>query len=439
MFARTTSVLVAALILVPPGIAAAGTTKHDRVVSADPVDTTPHVLDGIVDAIALVGGTVVVGGSFDRVREARGTTVLERSNLFAYDLATGRILPGFEPYLDRPVRALAPGADGTVYAGGDFTEARTGTGDDGPANGALADTRGLVRLRLSDGSPVPGFGARVRGGTVTTLAVQGSRLYAGGDFTGIGGARRTALARLDARTGAADPGFAIEPDRSRGRRVRVHAMALSGDRLAVGGDFTTLGGLSRPQLGLVDTGGSSGNGEGGGGTAPAKVADWRTATYAARCRDVFPGYIRGLDFAPDGSYFAVVTTGGPEGPDKPCDSAARFETRARGEVRPTWVNHTGGDSLYAVAVTGAAVYVGGHQRWLDNPYGRDSAGPGAVARPGIGAIDPRTGKALKWNPTRERGIGVKAFLAHHGGLLVGSDTTRLGHEYHARVGMFPLP
>lgn len=122
-----------------------------------------------------------------------------------------------------------------------------------------------------------------------------------------------------------------------------------------------------------------------------------------------------------------------------CDTAARFETGARGAVEPTWVNHTGGDSLYAVAATGSAVYVGGHQRWLDNPGGHDSAGPGAVARPGIGAIHPRTGKALTWNPTRARGIGVKAFLAHPGGLLVGSDTTRLGHEYHARVGMFPLP
>ncbi|WP_449063368.1 hypothetical protein [Planomonospora algeriensis] len=103
------------------------------------------------------------------------------------------------------------------------------------------------------------------------------------------------------------------------------------------------------------------------------------------------------------------------------------------------MNHTGGDTLYSVAVTGAAVYVGGHQRWLDNPHGRDSAGPGAVARTGIGAIHPVTGKALRWNPTRTRGIGVKAFLAHRGGLLVGSDTTRLGREYHARIGMFPLP
>lgn len=430
--------LVAAMVLLPPWAASpaqAGTVRHTRVVSADPVDTTPHVLNGIVNAIALVGRTVVVGGSFSRVSDARGTTTLERSNIFAYDLVTGRVLPGFAPELDGQVRALVDGPDGTVYAGGEFTEMAAGARAAGlPAVGPAAsgaETNGLVRLRLSDGTPVPGFGAQAYGGGVTALARSGSQLYVGGDFTRISGVGRTALARLDAVSGVIDAGFAVRPGDPRGRRTKVAALALSGDRLAVIGDFTTLDGLSRPQLGLVDV-----------GSRPAKVAGWRTSTYAARCKAVFPSYVRGVDFAPDGSYFAVVTTGGPADPNKPCDSAARFETRPRGSlenIRPTWMNLTGGDSLYAVAATGAAVYVGGHQRWLDNPLGRDSAGPGAVPRPGISAIDPRTGKALSWNPTRDRGIGVKAFLAHHGGLLVGSDTTRLGHEYHARVGMFPLP
>ncbi|WP_440100399.1 hypothetical protein [Streptosporangium sp. H16] len=442
MFARATCLLVAVLTLVPPGIAAAGTTKHSGVVSADPANTTPHVLDGIVNAIALVGGTVVVGGSFGEVREAGSAgvaRVLPRTNLFAYDLATGRILPGFAPRLDRPVQALAAGVRGTVYAGGRFT--RTGG----------ARTRGLALLRLSDGSPVSRFGAQVRGGTVTGLARLGRHLYAGGDFTHVGPVARTALARIDAVTGEADPSFTIEPGAPRGGRTRVHAISLSHGRLAVGGDFTTLGGLPRAQLGLiavtppaVTAPNSTAPDAPSPGllASPAEVAPWRTDAYRGRCRADFPGYVRGLDFAPDGSYLAVVTTGGPGGRDRMCDTAARFETRAPSEtgvVRPTWVNHTGGDSLYAVAATGAAVYVGGHQRWLNNPDGRDSAGPGAVARPGIGAIHPRTGRALAWNPTRDRGIGIKAFLAHPGGLLVGSDTTRLGHEYHARVGMFPLP
>ncbi len=88
-------------------------------------------------------------------------------------------------------------------------------------------------------------------------------------------------------------------------------------------------------------------------------------------------------------------------------------------------------------MTGSAVYVGGHQRWLDNPYGHDNPGPGAVSRPGIGALNPSTGKALSWNPTRTLGHGVEALVAHPNGLLVGSDTEELGKEYHGRLGMFP--
>jgi hypothetical protein len=404
--------LAVILALAPFAPAGAGAVPHSRVVSADPAGTTPHVLDGIVNALAVSGRTVIVAGSFSQVREAGGTRRLARSNIFAFDLTTGRVDPRFAPRLDGPVAALAASADGSVYAGGAFFA---------PGGGA-----GLTRLRLSDGAPVPGFTAQVRGGDVSALLLRGRHLYAGGDFIGIGRVPRPALARLDAVTGAVDPGFAVTPGGGRGP-LKVHAMAASGRLLAVNGSFTTLDGLRRPQLGLIDI-----------GAARPAVTGWRTEAYAARCKDAFPYYVRGLDFSPDGQYFVVVTTGGAGGPRKLCDSAARFEITARGAARPTWVNHTGGDSLYSVAVTGAAVYVGGHQRWLDNPRGSDSAGPGAVARPGIGAIDPVTGRALPWNPTRERGIGVKAFLVDKDGLLLGSDTTRLGHEYHARVGMFPL-
>ncbi|HEY9522376.1 MAG TPA: hypothetical protein VIR33_03990, partial [Thermopolyspora sp.] len=237
-----------------------------------------------------------------------------------------------------------------------------------------------------------------------------------------------ALVRLDARSGAVDPRFGITPGRPRGSQVKVYAMAATRDRLLVDGSFMTLGGKSRPQLGLIDI-----------TTASPRVANWRSNAYKRDCMTVFPSYVRGLDFSPDGKYFVVVSTGGPKGKGGLCDAAARFETYSQGRrIQPTWVNRTGGDSLYAVSVSGAAVYVGGHQRWLNNPKGVDSRGPGAVHRPGIGALQPRTGRALRWNPTRTRGVGVKAFLAVSGGLLVGSDTTRLGHEYHARVGMFPI-
>jgi hypothetical protein len=146
-----------------------------------------------------------------------------------------------------------------------------------------------------------------------------------------------------------------------------------------------------------------------------------------------PVYLKGVDFSPDGSYFAIASTGFvPQSGDlfvTLFDATARFETAIARPTRPTWINYTGGDSLHSVAITGVAVYVGGHQRWLDNPYGRDNPGPGAVSRPGIGALNPATGKALSWNPTRTRGVGAKALFVTGAGLWVGSDT-----EYGGALG-----
>jgi hypothetical protein len=172
----------------------------------------------------------------------------------------------------------------------------------------------------------------------------------------------------------------------------------------------------------------------------ALLANWYTDAYKPACLEGFDTYLRQVKFSPDGAYFVVAATGRASAPNKLCDSAARFETAGTGRHNPTWVQRTGGDSLYAVAVTGTVVYLGGHQRYFDNPYGSDTKGPGpgAVSRPGIGAVNPATGRALPWNPTRARGVGVRVFVVVPQGLLVGSDTDQLGREYHGRVGMFPL-
>src|SRR5690348_17115785 len=109
--------LIAAAAALVDGLASIGPAVADTsqvaVVSADPVDNTPHVLDGTVRAIAVVGGTAIVGGDFYRVRDASRQTTYRRANIFAYEIATGRIL-GFAPELDGAVYALAAGSGGTV-------------------------------------------------------------------------------------------------------------------------------------------------------------------------------------------------------------------------------------------------------------------------------------------------------------------------------------
>ena len=169
--------------------------------------------------------------------------------------------------------------------------------------------------------------------------------------------------------------------------------------------------------------------------------DWKTTKYEPGCFAGFDYYIRDIDYAPDGTYFATTATGGyPNAPATLCDAVVRWDSVDRGQdVQPKWVDHSGGDSYYAVAVTGSAIYVGGHQRWFNNPFASDAVGPGAVSRQGIGAVDPANGVPLSWDPVRNRGRGVFDMVATPEGLWVGSDTDRIGHfEYHGRIAFFPL-
>jgi hypothetical protein len=413
--------LLAAAVIVSAAVACAHPAAADpaqpTVVSANPVDFTPHVLDGTVWTMAVVGDTVVVGGAFTRVADSSRRSTYARRNIFAFGLRDGAIR-SFAPAVDGAVYALTPGAGGTVYAGGGFKT----------VNGAAQ--RGLARFTMN-GQRVGAFGASINWGDVRALTARGAYLYAAGTFSAVNGVNRAALTRLNANTGAVDGGFDARLTAPGLSRTRVEHFDISPDgrRLVAIGALLKSGGHDRTQLAVFDIAGPA-----------AVLTDWYTDAYKPTCLNGFDTYLRQVKYSPDGSYFVVAATGRASAPDKLCDSAARFEAGGSGRHNPTWVQRTGGDSLYAVAVTGSAVYLGGHQRYFDNPYGTDSKGPGpgAVARPGIGAVSPSTGRALSWNPTRARGVGVRVFVALPQGLLVGSDTDELGHEYHGRVGMFPL-
>jgi hypothetical protein len=407
-----------------------------QVVSANPVDNTPNVKDGTVRAYAVVGSKVVVGGTFTQVQGAGTSKVYSVTGLFAYDKATGAIDTSFgAPQLRKnstdtngnllpgEVYALQPGDNGTVYVGGYFTT----------VNGATV--RSLARLKLADGSNDTTFkGGLGSNAGVRALVRRGDHLYAGGTFRNIGGANRTVLARLNATTGAADANFNITPAAPmNGGALKVESIAVNPQdtKVVFDGNFTTVSGSARSQVAMLNVTDTS-----------AALSGWATTRYGNVCNaSAFDSYVRDVDFDPTGSYFVLVTTGGPFGSSTLCDSAAKWDaSKTTSGQQPVWVNYTGGDTLIAVSITGVAVYVAGHQRWLDNPLGHDTKGPGAVDRPGIGALNPSTGKALSWNPTRTRGHGVEVMMASSdGGLFVGSDTDELGHEFHQKAGFFPAP
>ena len=404
------------LLMLPLAVTPVSAAPHQGVVSAQPVQWTPHVLDGSIKDILRLGDTVVVAGDFGRISDASGDRTHDRRNLFAFRHGSGEILTGFRPSVDGVVTSLAPGPDGSVIIGGHFRR----------VNGQ--DSRGVARVDATTGRSVNGFDASVDNGNVYRMDSVGGDVYLGGTFPGVNGQRRTGLARIDPVTGVVDPDFAPTIAEQRRGSLRVHELALSPDgrRLVINGTFTKVDGQDRYQIAMIDT-------------ATGSVTPWSTSAYEAPC-DYSPmhTYMRQMAFSPDGSYFAVVTAGGPQVKPGLCKSTARFENTDVANSDPTWTNLTGGDSLYSVEVTSDAVYVGGHQRWMDNEQGALNPGPGSVAREGIAAVDPTTGRALEWNPGRARGHGVEALHATSDGLYVGSDTERLADAYHARLGMFPV-
>ena len=389
-----------------------------RVVSTNPVNYTPNINQGAVYKMAEANGMLYAGGSFSTVTAAAGTTpqgTFTRNRILAFNAANGNISTAFAPNFNGDVWAIVPSGT-SLYVGGNFST----------VNGVAR--RALVKIDATTGAVDPTFNANLTN-NVSEAAIVSGRLIVSGIF-----AKRIAALNL---TSGADTGYIAVPVTgsvaSNAGPVEVYRFAVNpaGTKLVGVGNFTTVGGASHARVFVLDLGATA-----------ATVSAWRYPPSGQMCAaSSLPDYMRDVDFSPDGSYFVTVSTGfvplaGQIGTAL-CDAAARFETANLAPTRPTWINYTGGDTLHSVAVTDQAVYVQGHQRWLDNPQGRDSAGPGAVSRPGIGAINTTTGLALAWNPTKDRGVGGKDLLVTARGLWVGSDTAHIGHETRMRVALLP--
>jgi hypothetical protein len=432
MIKRCRQILVLAvalgLVAAVPGAGKALYSAHDRVVSADPAENTPHVADcpGCkVNAILPMGNRVFVGGVFTHVHnKGESGRLIPRSGLFAFDPNTGLVDESFVANFDGAVEALAPAPDGqSFFVAGDF----------GTLNGV--PMRKLAKLSVTSGAPDPGFSVSLSQ-AVKDIAVADDKLIIAGIFTRVGGAERLGLAAVDLDNGglsSLNVAFTV-PRQGTLARVETIAVTPDGETLVAGGNFTVANGQPRYQIALVDIDGN-------------RLVDWRTDRFDDRrpasdpkfaedpfkCSEAFDTHIRDIDVSPDGTYFAVVTTGGFSRGTM-CDTVSRWEMSARGSsLQPTWVAYDGGDSFTGVAVTGAAIYAGGHNRWMNNPFPNGSStdatpGPGAVAHEGIVALHPANGLPLPWNAARERGEGAWAIVSSPGGLWVGSDTNLWGPE-----------
>jgi PKD repeat protein len=135
-----------------------------------------------------------------------------------------------------------------VYATGKFTQARPA----GAAPGTNETARSnILAYDLTTGALITSWAPTLNAqGLRLAASADGSRIYVGGDFDQVSGQARSRIAAIDAQTGAV---LAFNPSAN----ATVEALALNGNTLYFGGDFTTVGtsatGFSaRSRLAAVD-------------------------------------------------------------------------------------------------------------------------------------------------------------------------------------------
>lgn len=401
---------------------------YDSLVSETPAPVSANVMDGTVRQVATVGGVTVAVGKFTQVESRGSSTVETRNNIFAFD-SSGQVSETFVPVISgSEVYDVLPSGDGhSVYVAGNFSS----------VNGANR-TNKIARIDVNTGQVISSFKSPAFNQRITDIQLINGRLYVGGWFTtsGATGATtpRSMLTSLDPTTGADLGGFTSTFTGTwNGGVTGITHFTISPDgrTLVAIGNFTAVDGQSRPQIAMFDL-----------TTSPYTLSSWATQGLAKTCSAHFKTYVNDVDVDPTSSYFVVGSTGaysGGPGAGTLCDAVARFELGRTGAGQaPTWVHYTGGDTVTQVEATGNAIYIGGHFRWLNNPFIGDRPGPGNVKRQGLGALDPRNGQPYSWAPQMRRHWGVFGMNSTPTGLWVTYDSDAMnGDEYH-RIAFFPL-
>ncbi len=294
------------------------------------------------------------------------------------------------------VNALAAGPGGITYVGGSFTQAGTDTG----LGGVLDATTGLVDRNFPK---VVGAGPNP---AVYSVVPDGSGgWYIGGSFTEVGGLARNNLAHIDS-SGAVT---AWNPDAN----GTVYALALSDGTLYAGGDFTFIGAVARDSLAAIGTNGALGTwNPGASGASSGNVL-----TLAVDAGVVYIG----------GGFTGVCTATSTCWSGTPVARGGLAAVGTNGTLR-TWNPNAnvGGSSSYAVyalAVSGPTVYVGGTFTTL-----------GSNARGGLAAVDT-DGTLLSWYPgavsSFSGSAGVYTLAVSGTAVYVGGNFTSIGGTLRA--------
>ena len=420
----------------PPADAAQPAPGHTGLVPSTPRTNTPRISTGEIWDIEVVGQRVFIAGTFTSLQNTTGanTAVVNQRYLASYNYQTGLIDTSFRPtFGGGGVTAVEASPDGTkLYVAGSFNT----------INGVTK--RKIASISPATGAPVAGFTANASA-QATALAATNTTLYVGGNFQTVNGTARVGLVAVNGATGAVVGGFVNNISGGIGVNgmLTVQQLKLSHDdsRLLVVHTGRKIADQDRYGVGLIST-------------QTNQLLPWRTRLWDDNLQ--FVGGIQRIyagDIAPNDQYF-VVTSG--SGGDRPPinDTAVAFPMAGNDNVQPLWVSRHF-DSVYSVAITERAVYVGGHFSFEESPTapdpwpGLDNVGYGTgqglagyglgdavVRRDHIGALNPADGKALEWNPGSNSFEGNKAMEATARGLFVGGDGMYQGGKNTGRVAFY---
>ena len=225
--------LVNAMVIPGTGLRGEGRRNLAAVDAVTGVATpwNPNIFEGEVKALTLVGSVVYAGGSFEQVGLVGQETI--RLNLAAFDVSSGAAAP-WNPSVrgvNGDVVYSLQMSDDVVYVGGRFDE----VGGQARHNLAAVDRA----TGLASGFDMP------TNDTVFTLFDDSLRLYVWGLFTTIGGEPRNRLAAIDKATGELT---AWNPNAD----GLVRSIVVSDGKVFVGGEFTRIGGRSRAMFAVID-------------------------------------------------------------------------------------------------------------------------------------------------------------------------------------------
>jgi len=404
-----------------------------------PVDTprtdVPRIMNGDITDLEVIGNRIFIAGTFTSIQNntANNTTTYNQRWLASYNMDTGLVDTGFRPTFDRGIVEIEATPDGSkLFVVGRFNS----------VNGVTR--RKVVALNPNTGAVITSFTANADS-RVESVEASNTTVYIGGDFTMVNGTPRQTLAAVNATTGQVLSSFVNNISGGIGvdGRLTVQALTLTHDesKLLVVHTGRQINGQDRYGVGLIDT-------------QTNQLLPWRSTLWQDNL--AFVGGVQRIvagAIAPNDEYF-VVSSG--SGGDRPpiSDTAIAFPIEGGDGVEPLWISRCF-DSVYSVAISEVAVYVGGHMNFIESPtapdpwpglddvgygWGQGIAGYGLgddiVTREHIAALDPATGKSLEWNPGSNSQYGNQAMLVTPRGLITGGDGNLQGGQTVGRVAFY---